>query len=245
MFVVLDGHTSHTSADRLLELAANNDIVLFCLPSSTHFLQTLDRCFFKSLKHFWHEACQQWISNHPSRTIITRAQFGDILKPAWKESATSHNGAVSFEATGKFPFNPKAIPSRAFVGSNENPELQQQFFKERATSRPRPTTAKAPTLNLPQQQQSLDCPQPSTSQQSNRLFVSSLDYLEDRNNSSTAPVANLQPTPTKTLQDMSPVPIYDKRKPSKRRQEAQELTSPEDIAEKKAGEEGEEGNCVW
>lgn len=58
--LILDGHTSHTSADRLLELAANNDFVLFCLPShSTHFLQPLDRCFFKSLKHFWHEACQQ------------------------------------------------------------------------------------------------------------------------------------------------------------------------------------------
>lgn len=42
---------------------------------------------------------------------------------------------------------------------------------------------------------------------------------------------------------MSPVPIYDKRKPSKRRQEAQELTSPEVIAEKKEKLEKKETVC--
>ena len=49
----VDGHASHVSLD-VIDLARENDIILFCLPPhTTHALQPLDVSVFKSLKsHF-------------------------------------------------------------------------------------------------------------------------------------------------------------------------------------------------
>lgn len=125
VLLILDGHTSHTSADKLLELAAEHDIELLCLPShSTHYLQPLDRCFFKSLKHHWFQACQKWMDTHsfPDKPRkLGRAQLGELLNSAWRESANSKNGTSCFRATGIFPFDPCAIPDRAFIGSENKP----------------------------------------------------------------------------------------------------------------------------
>lgn len=231
--LILDGHTSHTSADRLLDLAAENDIILLCLPShSTHFLQPLDRCFFKSLKHFWNLACQRWMSNHSAPNNprkLGRAQFGELLSYAWTESATSRNGIVSFEATGIFPYNPEAIPSRAFVGSNEDPELHTNFFKQRSCSS-KSSSKKSYTC------QTLDIHQPSTSRQ---LLIQP-ESLQATENDQRSSNPDLHTTPTKVLNELSPIPVYAKRTINKRRQDAQVLTSPEVIADKKAKREKKE-----
>lgn len=243
--LILDGHTSHTSADKLLDLAASNDIILLCLPShSTHFLQPLDRCFFKSLKHFWYQACQQWMDNHsfPSNLRkLGRAQMGELLSSAWSESATAKNGIVSFEATGIFPFNPKAIPSRAFVGSNEQHESQPQFFKQKSSSK---RSCKLAEQCGKQQPQVLS--QPCTSQQSLNLLqpiAPTVNLPPIHEEHVTPPTEeNAQPTPTKVLIQISPVPVYEKRKPNKRRQEAQVLTATEVIEEKKNKREKKEAS---
>ncbi|XP_072400195.1 uncharacterized protein [Diabrotica undecimpunctata] len=57
--LILDGHTSHTINLDLLEFADQNEIILFCLPShTTHYLQPLDRAFFKSLKSNFYAECR-------------------------------------------------------------------------------------------------------------------------------------------------------------------------------------------
>lgn len=198
--LILDGHTSHTSATKLLELAAQHDIELLCLPShSTHYLQPLDRCFFKSLKHHWFQACQNWMDTHsfPEKPRkLGRAQVGELLTSAWRESANSKNGISCFQATGIYPFDPSVIPDRAFIGSANKP------------STPPPS------------------PQPSTSFQ----------HHNDQSISLTVGLSTssqlVDDTPTKVLQQISPVPTLGKRKVSARRQDAQVLTSPEVIAAK-------------
>jgi hypothetical protein len=53
IFLILDGHTSHTNID-LIATAHQNNVVLLCLPShSSHILQPLDINIFGSLKKFW------------------------------------------------------------------------------------------------------------------------------------------------------------------------------------------------
>lgn len=68
--LILDGHASHCNDVELLDFLVENEIHVVCLPShTTHWLQPLDRSFFKPLKTYWNSACNQWIRNHPGRRI--------------------------------------------------------------------------------------------------------------------------------------------------------------------------------
>lgn len=119
--LILDGHSSHCSNVEMLEFAEENEIILICLLShTTHFLQPLDRTFFKSLKCFYYDECNKFITTNPSRKL-SRLQFGKILASAWNKSASVSNATSGFSATGIVPFNANAIPDYAFLTpSNEN-----------------------------------------------------------------------------------------------------------------------------
>jgi hypothetical protein len=85
-----------------------------CLPShSTHYLQPLDRSLFKSLKHYFHEACQTCMMSN-EQWKITRLKFGQILSEDLGRSATAGNGISGFRATGIHPLDPSPIPEHAF-----------------------------------------------------------------------------------------------------------------------------------
>ncbi|KAI5635189.1 DDE superfamily endonuclease domain-containing protein [Phthorimaea operculella] len=114
VLLCLDGHTSHCNSVEMLEFAAANDICLFTLPShTTHYLQTLDRSVFKSLKAHYYEACRMWLKLNPGRRL-TRLQFGELLSTAWGKGATYENATAGFKATGVYPFNRSAVPDYAF-----------------------------------------------------------------------------------------------------------------------------------
>lgn len=118
VLLCLDGHTSHCNSVEMLEFSAANDIILFTLPShTTHYLQTLDRSVFKSLKAFYYEACRMWLKRNPGRRL-TRLQFGELLSTAWSKSATYENATAGFKATGIYPFNRYAVPDHAFAATN-------------------------------------------------------------------------------------------------------------------------------
>lgn len=113
--IILDGHTSHTNSVEVLEFCEANEIILLCLPShTTHFLQPLDRSFFKSLKSHYYSECNRFMKTNPSRKI-TRYQFGKLLGEAWNKSATVQNAISGFKATGILPFNPSIIPDYAYL----------------------------------------------------------------------------------------------------------------------------------
>lgn len=101
-----------------------NEIILLCLPShTTHFLQPLDRPFFKPLKTFWQKAVTNWIIGHPGRRLI-RYQFGDLLYNAQNLAATINNGTSGFRACGIFSYNPEQIPEYSFGISSVSKTLQ-------------------------------------------------------------------------------------------------------------------------
>lgn len=113
--LILDGHSSHCSDVELLDLAASNDVIMLCLPShTTHWLQPLDRSFFKPLKTYWSQACNNWIHNHPGRKL-NRLQFPALLNNAWCKAATVQNGVSGFRTCGIHPFNATIIPDHAFI----------------------------------------------------------------------------------------------------------------------------------
>lgn len=115
VLLILDGHTSHTTNLEMLEFAEQNDILLFCLPAhTTHYLQPLDRTFFKALKTYYSQACRHFVKSNTSRTL-KRLQFGKLLGESWNRAATVDNAVAAFRATGIVPFNPTAIPDYAYI----------------------------------------------------------------------------------------------------------------------------------
>ncbi|XP_050293801.1 tigger transposable element-derived protein 2-like [Anthonomus grandis grandis] len=70
VLLIMDGRSSHCSNVELLDFAVANDVILFCLPShTTHWLQPPDRVFFKPLKAYWAQTCQNWVHNNPGRKL--------------------------------------------------------------------------------------------------------------------------------------------------------------------------------
>lgn len=115
--LLLDGHASHVKSLAVLEYACQNDITMICLPPhTTHFIQPLDRSFFKPLKVYYDQACKTFVSNHPGRSI-TKLQFGGILNQAWGKAATTANATNGFRICGIYPVDRDAIPDHAYAPS--------------------------------------------------------------------------------------------------------------------------------
>lgn len=120
VLLILDGHSSHTTAIDLLELAQENDIILFCLPShTTQALQPLDRSFFKPFKTYFASETKNWMFSHKERKI-NRYIAGKLIGNAWTRAATSSNAVNGFRACGIFPYNPSAIPDSYFAISDNS-----------------------------------------------------------------------------------------------------------------------------
>jgi hypothetical protein len=120
VLLIVDGHTSHTNNLEMLEFSEEKIFILLCLPPhTTHYLQPLDRCFFKSLKTFYYDACRRFIKGNTGRKL-KRVNFGKLLGESWNRAATVENAVSAFRATRIVPFNPQAIPDYAFIANISN-----------------------------------------------------------------------------------------------------------------------------
>lgn len=145
--LLLDGHSTHCNSVEMLEYANENDIVLISMPSHTsHYLQPLDRSVFKSLKNYFYEQCRLWLKQNPSRRI-SRLSFGALLCKAWGKAAAAENAISGFRATGVYPFNPDAIPDYAFSQESVKFLSETSIERARATSLP-PVTRATPSPPL-------------------------------------------------------------------------------------------------
>lgn len=115
--LIVDGHASHVKSLEVLDYAIENDIVMLCLPPhTTHFLQPLDRSFFRALKAYYDTACRAFVRNHPGRQI-GKLQFGELLNEAWGRAASVSTAVGGFRATGLYPVNRASVPDYAFLPS--------------------------------------------------------------------------------------------------------------------------------
>jgi DDE superfamily endonuclease len=115
--LIVDGHASHVKSQDVIDYAVRNDITMMCLPPhTTHFLQPLDRSFFKPLKAYYDGACRSYVANHPGRSI-TKMQFGGLLNTAWGKAATSANAINGFRICGIYPISADIIPEHVYEPS--------------------------------------------------------------------------------------------------------------------------------
>ena len=85
VLLLLDGHSSHYTPEAV-KIAAENEIVLFCLPpNTTHVAQPLDVSFFGPLKKHWSNVCHTYMVENPGK-VVTKFQFSSLLNKAWFQS---------------------------------------------------------------------------------------------------------------------------------------------------------------
>lgn len=108
--LIYDGHSSHIHID-LVKLAKDNDVVIVCLPPhSTHVLQPLDTCVFKSVKTAWEKILRT--HNHGSHNI-DKALFPSLLKKLVDQEKNNSFGKINvvkgFLTCGLYPLDKLAI----------------------------------------------------------------------------------------------------------------------------------------
>ncbi|KAJ0172499.1 hypothetical protein K1T71_011638 [Dendrolimus kikuchii] len=68
VLLILDGHSSHSSAVNMLETARNNDVILPCLPShTTSALQLLDVSVFGPFKKYYNAETNKFMRTNPQK----------------------------------------------------------------------------------------------------------------------------------------------------------------------------------
>ena len=118
VLLLLDGHSSHYNPE-VIKKAAEDNIIIFCLPpNTTNLVQPLDRVCFSSLKRCWHEECASYAQSHPGK-VITRAQFCQVFSLAWTRSVNIKNILASFKVTGIQPFSRFEVPLQDGVEKEE------------------------------------------------------------------------------------------------------------------------------
>ena len=104
--ILLDGHSSHFNST-MIRMAAEKDILVFCLPpNTTHILQPLDRSVFGSLNVHWKEECR--LFNVRTGKFVTRNTFSSVFATALSRAMTTDNITGGFRVTGVYPFDRKA-----------------------------------------------------------------------------------------------------------------------------------------
>ena len=86
LMLLINGHSSHYTLE-LVKLAAEHDVILFCLPPhTTADSQPLDIICFK-LPNYWVDACCKYLFANPSQGI-TKFWFSALLAEAWSKGMT-------------------------------------------------------------------------------------------------------------------------------------------------------------
>lgn len=84
--LIIDGHKAHVTLD-VIELAARNNILVFCLPAhASHLLQPLDLSLFGLLKKGQIRACAAF--HHLTSVVVNQRNFAKIFNITWHSSST-------------------------------------------------------------------------------------------------------------------------------------------------------------
>ncbi|XP_030751409.1 uncharacterized protein LOC115878935 [Sitophilus oryzae] len=112
VLVIYDGHASHLGAD-VINIAIENGITILKLPPHTsHILQPLDLCVFKSLKTRWDAKLVQWQRKNVG-LAVTKSVFSKMIGEIWLE--TRPEILVSgFTKAGIVPLNRGVIKEDSF-----------------------------------------------------------------------------------------------------------------------------------
>ncbi|KIJ94695.1 hypothetical protein K443DRAFT_51695, partial [Laccaria amethystina LaAM-08-1] len=102
--LLMDGHSSHFTADLLEYCLANNIEVYGYPPHCTHALQSLDVVYFAKMKECWKEAINKHEKLH--HRGVNKEDFAKVWGSAYIKAFTKENIRSAFKKTGIWPYNP-------------------------------------------------------------------------------------------------------------------------------------------
>ena len=126
VLLLLDGHSSHYNPEAI-KLAAEEEVIIFCLPPhTTHVAQPLDVSFFGPLKRNWSKVCHTYLAENPGK-VVTKFQFTSLFAKAWYQTIKPETIVSGFRRVGVCPYNSDAIrPYSSSVDSEmEKPNEEQ------------------------------------------------------------------------------------------------------------------------
>ena len=105
--LIVDGHSSHYTAEFIQYARENNIIVLGYPPHCTHTLQGLDVVCFAKMKDKW----KKEITAHEETTLkpVGKSDFLGVFGCAYNAAFTPDTVKAAFKVTGVVPFNRDAI----------------------------------------------------------------------------------------------------------------------------------------
>jgi len=123
--LILDGHFSHTRNIEVIDRARETGIAIVCLPPhSTDKMQPLDVAFMFPLKTYYAKAIENWLANHPGRTV-RKLQVASLFAEAYLKAATMETAVNGFRKTGIIPFKPDVFPEEDFIAHKQQNDLEE------------------------------------------------------------------------------------------------------------------------
>ncbi|KAJ4440034.1 hypothetical protein ANN_08165 [Periplaneta americana] len=116
VLLILDNHTSHITLENVQYCRENSIHLLSLPPHSSHKMQPLDRCYFKSLKDFYSTYCDQWMMSNPGR-VITQFQVAQLFGKAYLKNSTAEKAVKAFEVCGIVPMDRLKFGEEDFLPS--------------------------------------------------------------------------------------------------------------------------------
>ena len=115
--VPMDNHDSHITIDALNVAKENGIILLTFPPHCSHKLQPLDRTIFGPFKHYYTQAANGYMNNHPGCTISIH-NIAELVGKAYPGAFTPRNITAGFKVSGIFPFDSNIFNDEEFAPSS-------------------------------------------------------------------------------------------------------------------------------
>ena len=117
VLIIMDNHDSHITIDALNVAKENGIILLTFPPHCSHKLQPLDRTIFGPFKHYYTQAANGYMNNHPGCTISIH-NIAELVGKAYPGAFTPRNITAGFKVSGIFPFDSNIFNDEEFAPSS-------------------------------------------------------------------------------------------------------------------------------
>jgi len=187
--LVIDNHSSHINIDAVNFASDNGIILLTVWPHTTHKMQPLDVSVYGPFKHFYNNALDSWMRNHPGERF-TIYHVAAAVNEAFLSAMTPRNIISGFRATGICPYNPNIFNDSDFVSClteyegelEETDDPRHSYHIERSAAQDAAQPSSVTSL-----QEWLNCDQHDDRHLSSEEFENLLGTAEPSTSSRTTP----------------------------------------------------------
>lgn len=131
VLLYLDGHSTHTKNLEVLDLAADNGVIMVSFPPHTsHRMQPLDLSFMKPLSNYMTGEINKALRLEKGKAISIKKIF-PLFARAFAKAATMETAQNGFKKAGLVPFNPDIYGDKDFQASQEFEDSEDEMATEK------------------------------------------------------------------------------------------------------------------